>query len=99
MPHKVICVFYHRHQRYVHVLVYFLGDFVEILGGDASYSFCHFLGVYPPFVVHEVVGDGLGDIVLSLVMQDLVVDLSLAPFELLIRNSISVVWIGHSVPA
>lgn len=63
--------------RYIHVLVDFLGDLVEVSRCHTSHSFCQFFGVDSAFVVHEIVGDRLGDIVLGLVVQYLVVDSAL----------------------
>lgn len=75
---------------YVHILVYLLGYQVQVSGSHAGYSFRQFLGVDSSLVVHQVVGDALRDVVLVLVVQDLVVDLSLGPLQLLVGYPVRV---------
>ena len=43
-----------------------------------------------PFIVQQIIGDGLRDIILSLMMQNLVIDLSLRPLQLLVSNFVGV---------
>ena len=67
---------------------------LEVLGSDAGHPFCKFFGVHSSVVVHEVVGCGLGDVVLGLVMHDLVVDSALGTLKLLIADLVRIVYIG-----
>ena len=90
-PFGVVCPIESRawpksSNRYVHVLV----DLVEVSRCHASYSFGQFFGVDSAFVVHEIVGDRLRDIVLGLVVQYLVVDSALGSLQFLIGDFIGV---------
>ena len=94
-PFGVVCPIESRawpksSNRYVHVLVDLLGDLVEVSRCHASYSFGQFFGVDSAFVVHEIVGDRLRDIVLGLVVQYLVVDSALGSLQFLIGDFIGV---------
>ena len=54
--------------------------------GDAGDPLCQFLGVHSAIVVHEVVGSGLSEVVLGLVVHYLVVNFSLGALELLVTD-------------
>jgi len=59
-----------------------------------SCNACHPLGqffcVYSTLIVHEVICDALGDVVLILMVQYLVIDLSFGSFQLLVCYFIGV---------
>lgn len=77
-------------QKYVHVLVDLLGDFVQVVCCHAGDPLSQFFGLHSAFVIHQVVGDGLGDVVLGLVVQHLVVDSALGPLQLLVGDFVGV---------
>ena len=91
--------FLHKNIIYIHIFINFLSYFVEILSRDAGNSFSQFFCMYSSLVIHKIVSDGLGDVILALMVEDLVVDLSFSSLELFIGYEIGVFWVGGGVQA
>ena len=97
-PKGYVC-FLHQHKIYIHIFINFLSYFVEILSRNAGNSFSQFFCVHSSLVIHEIVSDGLGDVILALMVEDLVVDLSFGSLELFIGYEMGVFWVGGGVQA
>ena len=82
--------FLHNYKIYIHIFINFLSYFVKIFSSDTGNSFSQFFCVYSSLVIHEIVSNGLGDVILTFVVEDLVVDLSFGSLELFIGYEIGV---------
>ena len=84
---------------YIHIFINFLCYFVKILSRDACNSFSQLFGVNSSLIIHKIVGDGLGDVILAFVVEDFIVDLSFGSLELFVCYEIGVGLVEVGVQA
>jgi hypothetical protein len=80
-------------EEYLHIGVDLGGGLLEVFSCHAGHAFGQFFGVDASVVVHEVVGGGLSQVVLGLVVHDLVVNPSLSALQLLVADLRRVIWV------
>lgn len=73
-------------EKYLHVRVDLGGGLLEVFSSHTRYTFGQLPGMDTSIVVHEIVGSGLGEVVLGFVVHDLVVDPPLGTLQLLIAD-------------
>jgi hypothetical protein len=66
--------------QYVHVFVYLLRYLLEVVCCHNRHSLCELFCMHTTIVVHKVIGYRLSHVVLGLMVQHLVVDLSFGAF-------------------